>query len=155
MYQIAKAMFEIGSLFEHDRLPEVFGGHTRTKDAPFPGLYTRADWPQAWSASASFCIMRALLGLYAYAPMKALFLDPHLPEWLPEITIERMRVGQAVVSLKFFRTADGQTDYKVVELKGTLHVIRQPSPWSVTTGWAQRIKDAVSSLLPHGKSSSA
>lgn len=155
MYQVAKAMFEIGSLFEHDRLPEVFGGHARTADAPFPGLYTRADWPQAWSASAPFCIVRALLGLYAYAPMKVLFLDPHLPEWLPEITIERMRVGQAIVSLKFFRTSDGRTDYKVVHLKGTLHVIRQPSPWSITTGWAQRVKDAVSSLLPHGKSSSA
>ncbi len=155
MHQLAKAIFEIGGMFEHDRLPEVFGGHQRTPDEPFPGLYTRADWPQAWSASASFTIIRALLGVYAYAPMKVLFIDPHLPEWLPEITIERMRVGQAIVTLKFFRTANGRTDYKVVELKGALHIIRQPSPWSVTTGGAQRVRDAISSMLPHGKSSSA
>src|SRR5207237_1271456 len=28
-----------------------------------------------------------LLGIYPYAPLKMLLLDPHLPAWLPEITI--------------------------------------------------------------------
>lgn len=40
------------------------------------------------------------------APAKLLFLDSHLPEWLPEITVERMRVGQATVTLRFYRVRE-------------------------------------------------
>lgn len=84
-----------------------------------------------------------------------LILDPHLPEWLPEITVERLRIGKAMVWLQFFRTADGKSDYKIIDLQGTLHVLRQPSPWSFTADWGERVKDAISSLLPHGKASIA
>ncbi len=155
MHRLARAVFEAAALFENDRLPEVFAGHQRTPDAPFPGLYTKADYPQAWTASAPFTILQALTGLYAYAPLNVLLLDPHLPDWLPEITVDRLRVGAATVSLRFFRNAAGESDYKIVDLQGTLHVLRQPSPWSFTAGWAERVKDAISSLLPHGKISAA
>jgi glycogen debranching enzyme len=153
MHRLAKAFFEAAAMFENSRLPEVFGGHARTTDAPFPGLYTRADWPQAWSASAAFTALQALLGIYPYAPASVLFLDPRLPEWLPEITVNRLQIGNATTTIRFFRTADGGTDYQVMEQEGTLHILRQPSPWSVTTGWAERVRDAVESLLPHRKAS--
>ncbi|HEX5234734.1 MAG TPA: glycogen debranching N-terminal domain-containing protein [Silvibacterium sp.] len=149
MHQLAKAVFEAASLFDHDRLPEVFGGHQRTTESPFPGLYTKADWPQAWSASTAFAILQALLGLHPYAPENLLFLDPHLPEWLPEITIERLRVGNAAITLRFHRTSDGDTEYEILDLNGRLHVVRQPSPWSLTTGWAERIRDVARSFIPH------
>lgn len=48
-----------------------------------------------------------MLGIYPYAPIHALFLDPHLPEWLPEITIENIRIGLGVVTIRFFRNDDG------------------------------------------------
>ncbi|MGH9737449.1 MAG: glycogen debranching N-terminal domain-containing protein [Candidatus Acidiferrales bacterium] len=155
MHRLAQATFEAAQLFDDDRLPEVFGGHQRTADSPFPGLYIPANYPQAWTASAPFTIIQALTGLYGYAPLDVLILDPHLPEWLPQINVERLRVGQSVVSLQFFRKSDGESDYKVVDLQGQLHIVRQPSPWSFTSGWAERVKDAVSSILPHGKSSAA
>lgn len=148
MHRLARALFESARLFPYCRLPEVFAGHQRTDDAPFPALYTKADWPQAWSASSVITMIRALLGFYPYAPANALFLDPHLPEWLPEITLEGVRIGKAMASIAFHRKADGTTDYKIAELEGKLHVLRQPSPWSLTTGWAERVKDAVFSLLP-------
>jgi glycogen debranching enzyme len=153
MHRLARAFFEAASLFENDRLPEVFGGHARTPDAPFPGLYTQADWPQAWSASAPFTVMQALLGIYPYAPASLVFLDPRLPDWLPDVTVRRLQIGSATATIRFFRTADGSTEYEILDQEGTLHVIRQPSPWSVTTGWAERIRDAVESLLPHRKAS--
>lgn len=153
MHRLAKAFFESASLFENDRLPEVFGGHARTPDAPFPGLYTRADWPQAWSASAPFTVLQALLGIFPYAPAHVLLLDPHLPEWLPEIAVRNLRVGQATVTLRFKREADGKTGYTIEDLEGPLHVIHQPSPWSLTSGWAERVRDAIDSLLPHRKAS--
>ncbi|MGA9883731.1 MAG: glycogen debranching N-terminal domain-containing protein [Candidatus Acidiferrales bacterium] len=155
MHRLAQATFEAAQLFDDDRLPEVFGGHQRTPENPFPGLYTRANYPQAWSASAPFTVVQALTGLYGYAPLNVLIVDPHLPEWLPQITVERLRVGKSVVSLQFFRKSDGESDYKVVDLQGELHIVRQPSPWSFTSGWAERMKDAISSILPHGKSSAA
>jgi hypothetical protein len=58
-----------------------------------------------------------------------------------------MTVGEARASLRFTREKDGRTDYKVTNLKGKLHVIRQPSPWSLTAGLGERVKDAVTSLL--------
>jgi hypothetical protein len=91
--------------------------------------------------------MQALLGIYPYAPLNVLFVDPWLPEWLPEFSLEQMRVGQATISLRFTRNKNGRTDYEVTELKGRLHVIRQPSPWSLTAGFGERVRDAVASLL--------
>ena len=147
MWQLARCLFEVASFFDYDRLPEVFGGHTRDQEHPFPCLYERADSPQAWSASVPFVVMQALLGLYPYAPLRVLFLDPHLPEWLPEITLEDMRIGEALITMRFQRNEDGKTDYKVESLEGELHVIREPSPWSVTADCGERVKDTVSSLL--------
>jgi len=147
MWQLSRSLFEAASLFDYDRLPEVFGGHSRDETHPFPGLYERADSPQAWSASVPFIVMQALLGIYPYAPLKVLFLDPWLPEWLPEITVEDIRIGDALITLHFQRNEQGKTDYQIESLDGELHVLRQPSPWSLTAEWGERVKDAVSSLL--------
>lgn len=147
-HQLAKAFFETACLFEHCRLPEVFAGHRRDAEHPFPGLYPRADSPQAWSASAPFVVVQALLGLYPYAPLNVLFLDPWLPEWLPFLKLANLRVGNAVVDLRFERAQDGSTNYHVDQLRGDLHVIRQPSPWSLTTSFGERVKDSITSLLP-------
>lgn len=146
--RLSKAFFETASLFEHCRLPEVFAGHQRDKDHPFPGLYPRANSPQAWSASAPFTVLQALLGLFPYAPLKVLLLDPWLPEWLPSVKLSKLRIGEAVVDLQFDRDDDGKTNYHIDELRGELHIIRQPSPWSLTAGYGERVKDLVSSLLP-------
>ena len=148
MWTLARAMFETAQLFPYSRLPETLAGHQRTADAPFPGLYTKADWPQAWSASSVLNVMRAILGLFPYAAANLLILDPHLPEWLPEITLENMRVGNARVSIKFERNAEGLTDYRVRDVEGELHVVRQPSPWSLTANWPERVKDILFSLVP-------
>src|SRR6185312_6598476 len=148
MQALARAMFETAEIFKYQRLPEVFAGHQRDDDHPFPGMYPRANWPQAWSASAPFTVIQALLGIFPYAPLKVLLLDPHLPEWLPDLTLERMRVGKATISLRFTRGKNGRTHYEVTDLKGKLHVVRQPSPWSLTAGFGERVRDAVTSLLP-------
>ena len=101
--QIARAQFEAASLFEYHRLPELFGGHPRDEQHPFPAIYPNANSPQAWSASSVFSLLQAMLGLYPYAPLKMLIVDPHLPEWLPEITLRDLRVGKARVTIRFRR----------------------------------------------------
>ncbi|MFB6351504.1 MAG: hypothetical protein ABEK29_06925, partial [Bradymonadaceae bacterium] len=44
--------------------------------------------------------------------------------------------------------ADGTTDYRITEKAGPLHVVRQPSPWSLTAGYAERVKDILTGLRP-------
>jgi glycogen debranching enzyme len=145
---IAQAQFEAAALFDFYRLPELFSGHQRDEDHPFPAFYPQACSPQAWSASAVFCLLQAMLGLYPYAPLNMLLVDPHMPEWLPEITLQNLRVGEAMATIRFYRREDGKGDYEVIDKRGPLHVLRQPSPWSLTAGFGERLKDALTSLLP-------
>lgn len=148
LHRLARAQFEAAALFEHVRLPEVFGGHERNDEQPFPALYPQANSPQAWSASAVCCFAQAMLGLYPYAPLKLLVVDPHLPEWLPELTVRGLRVGQAKATIRFYRKSDGTSSYRVEAVEGALHVVRQPSPWSLTATTGERLVDALTSLLP-------
>jgi glycogen debranching enzyme len=145
--ELARAFFEAASCFEFCRLPELFAGHRRDANHPFPAAYPEACWPQAWSSSAVFGVIQSLLGLYPYAPLHILIVDPYLPDWLPEITVTHLRIGRAVVDLHFSRRSDGQTGFQIKRLEGPLHVIRQPSPWSITAGFAERTKDLLTSFI--------
>jgi hypothetical protein len=74
-------------------------------------------------------------------------IDPWLPEWLPELRFDGLRVGRGIVSLRFWRTGTTM-DYEVLEARGAVHMVRQPSPWSLTAGLGERFRDALTSLLP-------
>jgi len=146
--QISRGMFDAASLFDFYRLPELFSGHQRDDAHPLPALYPDSNSPQAWSSSTVFSLLQAMLGLYPYAPLNMLLIDPHLPEWLPEINLSNLRVGNATTTIRFYRKEDGDSSYEVLDKQGTLHVLRQPSPWSLTASFGERLKDALSSLLP-------
>ncbi|HEY1283859.1 MAG TPA: glycogen debranching N-terminal domain-containing protein [Steroidobacteraceae bacterium] len=148
LHQVCRAQFELASRFDFHRLPECVSGHPRDERHPFPAIYPAANSPQAWSASTVFTLLQAMLGMQAFAPWHVLLIDPCLPDWLPEITLHQMRVGEAVVSIRFFRDAEGRSHYRILEQRGRLHVIRQPSPWSLTASFGERLEDALMSLLP-------
>ena len=93
-------------------------------------------------------MVQALLGMYPYAPLNLLLVDPQLPDWLPELTVSGLRVGKAVAQIRFFRKPDGVSDYQVLDVQGTLHVVRQPRPWSLTAGVGERFSDLLTSLVP-------
>jgi hypothetical protein len=40
------------------------------------------------------------------------------------------------------------TDFEILDKRGKLHVFMQPSPWSLTSGYVERLYDALASLLP-------
>jgi glycogen debranching enzyme len=147
LHTIARAIFEASTLFDYNRLPECFSGHARDEEHPFPALYPKTNWPQAWSAASVFAIVQAMLGLYPFAPTNLLLLDPQLPDWLPEIFLRNLHVGNAVVSIRFYRNGKS-THFDVLEKRGRLHVLRQPSPWSLTAGLGERLKDVMESLIP-------
>jgi glycogen debranching enzyme len=144
--RLARSVFEAARLFESFRLPELFAGHARDDEHPFPALYPQANAPQAWSASAALLIVQSLLGLYPYAPLRLLIVDPHLPEWLPDLLVSDLRVGEARLSLHFHRRSDGTTTYRVLEREGRVRVIRQPSPWSLTATRRERLASLAGSF---------
>jgi hypothetical protein len=91
-------------------------------------------------------MMQAMLGIVPYAPTETLLLAPALPEWLPALRLERLRVGKAVVTLDFNRGEDGTTEFRVAGQEGRLHIIRQENPWSLLVGNGKILKDSVSAL---------
>ena len=140
--QLARAQFEAAALFDFHRLPELFSGHQRDDDHPFPALYPNASSPQAWSASTVFLLLQSLLGLYPYAPLNVLLVDPHLPDWLPEVTLHNLRIGKATVTIRF-----AGTKWEVVKKEGKLHVVQQPMPWSLTASKGERVFDLLKSVV--------
>jgi glycogen debranching enzyme len=146
--RLAAGVFDAASIFEHRRLPELFGGQPRDDEHAFPALYPQANAPQAWSASTVVLILQSLLGLYPYAPSNLLFVDPHLPAWLPDLVVRDLRVGDARITLRFVRSGKGHTTYRILRRTGDLHVIRQASPWSLSETIGHRARDLVTSALP-------
>ncbi len=126
--RLATAQLEAAGHFRAFRLPELLGGHERER-AVTPTLYPRANSPQAWSASAAVQLVQALLGLYPLAPARVLALvRPRLPAWLPELQLTGLRVGDAVISLRFWLDRRGRTRHEVTHREGTLHVTAAPPP---------------------------
>lgn len=145
-HRLARAIFDSAALFRYCRLPEVFSGHPRDEAHPFPALYPETNSPQAWSASASFFVLQALLGIQPCAPLEVLLLDPHLPDWLPEIVLRNLQVGNAKVSIKFRRDSSGQTRFQVIDSQGNLRVLRHKDPWSLIERPLNEIKHALAEL---------
>ncbi|WP_140908408.1 amylo-alpha-1,6-glucosidase [Cognatiluteimonas lumbrici] len=127
--RVCSAMFQAAALFQYRRLPECFAGHPRDDDHPFPAIYPAANVPQAWSASTVVTMLQAMLGVYAHAPSGVLYLDPRLPEWLPEITLRNLRVGEAGLDLRFARQADGTSTYEILDQRGKLEARRRAIPF--------------------------
>ena len=145
---LAKATFDLAALFPHQRLPEVVGGYQRDAAHPHPGIYPQAQLPQAWSAGAIPQLIQAMLALWPVAPLKLLLIDPELPEWLPDLTLSNLRVGNARLRIRFHREADGSTAWKILEKRGTVLVIQQAAGADQrATPW-QRGAGLLDSLLP-------
>lgn len=126
--RLAAGLFEAVAHFRNSRLPEALGGHGR-EETPIPTAYPRSNAPQAWSASAMVQLVQTLLGIYPFAPAHVVALvRPHLPEWLPVVTVRNIRVGDATLSLRFERTRDGATAFDVIDRRGTLFVVEMPPP---------------------------
>lgn len=118
--QIAEGIFAAASYFEAGRMPELFGGIERQPDR-FPVPYPDANIPQAWAAGSIFLLIRAMLGLEANAVERSLTVQPVLPDWLPDLDLINLRVGDAKVTLRFWREGE-QTLWKVMQLDGEVKV---------------------------------
>jgi glycogen debranching enzyme len=130
--QLAEGLFAAIAHCRDLRLPEALTGHDRD-EFPHPLPYPRSQSPQAWSASATIQLLQTMLGIYPFAPAHVLGLvRPRLPAWLPSVTVEGLRVGDATVTLRFERDADGTAQHTVLAQEGQLWVLEVPPPDAVS-----------------------
>ena len=145
-HDLAKALVDLALLYPEYRIPECVGGYARG-ESPVPGAYPRANTPQLWNASAFPLIVQTLLGLVPLAATRTLVLDPVLPAWMPEVVVRDLRVGDARVTLRFLRNADGASTWEVLDQEGSLHILRQPPPESLSATWTERAGDVIESIF--------
>jgi glycogen debranching enzyme len=141
-----EAMVDLAVLYDGHRVPECVGGYARS-GFPHPGAYPRANVLQAWNQSALPLLLQTMLGLQPVAPLHLLAVDPILPPWLPDVTIEGLRLGGTTATLRFHREGDGHVTAEIVQKRGRLRLVRQPPPESLTTGIGDRFRALVEGVL--------
>jgi len=139
--KVAEGIFAAASFFDSYRLPEVFAGVDR-KPATFPSQYLGANIPQAWAAGSVLHLIRTMLGLRPDAANGVLYVQPHLPEWLPQIELSNVQIGHSVIGLRFWLEGDG-THFDVRHHEGrNLDVVREgpevPTPEATGTADLRR-----------------
>jgi len=119
---IARCISDAASHFLLNQLPELYAGLQRTEDN-FPVQYVGANVPQAWAAGTPFVLLQTMLGIRPYAPRGVLYVDPALPDWLPDVTLIDLRLGRNTLDIRFWR--DGaETKYEVTRGDARCVVLR-------------------------------
>jgi glycogen debranching enzyme len=111
--RIARDISEAASHFLLNQLPELYTTIKRDETS-FPVQYLGANVPQAWAAGSVFLLMQAILGFKPDAPRGKLYVDPSLPEWLPDLTVLGLRVGKHRFDIRFWRDGGG-TQFEVLQ----------------------------------------
>ena len=69
-------------------------------------------------------LLQAMLGLQQDAPRDKLYVDPALPDWLPDVTLTDLRLAKRTFDVRFWR--DGK-DTKFEVLSGKHDVVERMS----------------------------
>jgi glycogen debranching enzyme len=100
---ILAGLFDASLFFELHRLPELFCGFPR-RAGESPTLYPVSCSPQTWASCSVFLVLQACLGLQIRDHQReVVFTNPYLPQFLPEVQINRLRVGSGNVDLTLTR----------------------------------------------------
>lgn len=125
--QVMKGIFEAATYFPNYRLPELFAGFSRD-DYEVPVHYPVACHPQAWAAGAVPFMVETALGLVPDAFRKRLrIVRPSLPDFVHDLVLRGLRVGEARADLRFESTADGRSTVDVLKIEGDLEIFVTPA----------------------------
>jgi glycogen debranching enzyme len=134
--RVAEAITKVAGFFEMDRLPELYAG-VQQDGANFPVQYLGANVPQGWAAGSVFSLVQALIGFQPEGKDGKVYVDPHLPDWMPDLLVRDLQVGSQSFDIQFNRTSSGATDFHVT--RGTKEaIVRRPM-----TEWAEHLAAAV------------
>jgi glycogen debranching enzyme len=123
--RIFTGIVEAATHFAHYRLPEVFAGFRRA-DYGIPVRYPVACHPQAWAAGSIPFLLTTALGLVPEAFAQRLrIVQPVLPDFLQQLEVHRLRVGDGCADLHFARRADGSVAVTVMRVEGRLDIVTE------------------------------
>jgi glycogen debranching enzyme len=111
--RVAKGIIEASGYFVMQQLPELYAG-IEASAADFPVQYLGANVPQAWAAGSVFFLLQSILGVRPDAPRGVLYVDPKLPDWLPDVMLSDLRIGSQVLDIEFRRKGK-KTEFSVVK----------------------------------------
>jgi glycogen debranching enzyme len=111
--RIAHDISVAASHFLLNQLPELYTAFARD-ETTFPVQYIGANVPQAWAAGSAFMLTQALLGFLPDAPRNKLYVDPALPAWLPDLTVQDLHIGRHKLDIRFWREGE-QTEFEVIK----------------------------------------
>ena len=100
--RIAEGIFAAAERFEQYRLPELWAGVAREPGA-YPVPYLGTNVPQAWSAAAVFRLIAILCGIHTAGQSRTIYINPDLPDWLPDLTLKNLRAGKGAAELRLKR----------------------------------------------------
>ncbi len=115
-------LFDAALYVDLRRLPELFCGFVRRRGQG-PTFYPVACSPQAWAATAMHAALGACLGLSFNAAERSVVFDsPRLPEFLGEVTLHNLRLGDARISV-VLRRMGSEVAMNVLDRTGSIHAV--------------------------------
>jgi len=122
MQKILQGLVEVAAQYPQYRLPELFGGFDRG-ESDNPIEYPVSCSPQSWAAGSIFQMIKTCLNFVPDAVNRQLrIVEPALPDWLGQVTIRNLHVGQASVDLAF-HSQDGLTYCQILKKDGPLKIL--------------------------------
>lgn len=101
--KIMSGLFSASQFLDLHRMPELFCGFVR-RPGEGPILYPVACAPQAWAAGTVFLLLQSCLGMAIDISRKEIaFYHPTLPDYLQEVHILNLRIGDGSVDLALRR----------------------------------------------------
>ncbi len=120
---LTTGLFDASLFIPFQRLPELFCGFERRKGEG-PTAYPVACSPQAWSVSAVFLLLYALLQIKINVDKKEIsFHAPCLPGYLERVVVKGLRVGDLLAELIINRQ---QNDNQI-----SIYWKDQPKDWKL------------------------
>ncbi|MFS8065767.1 MAG: glycogen debranching N-terminal domain-containing protein [Byssovorax sp.] len=124
--RIFAGILEMAGHLPNHRLPELITGFSRDQFSR-PVRYPLACHPQAWAAGSVPFLLQTLLGLVPDAFAGQLrIVRPCLPDFVPHLVLEGLRVGSARASLRVDRRSDGSLAVETLHLDGELEITVEP-----------------------------
>lgn len=119
--RVFKSLFDAASYMELRRLPELYCGFQRGRQRG-PTLYPVACSPQAWAAGTPLLLLQSALGLEFDPERNEILLqNPRLPQFLEEVTLRNLRLGQSAVDL-MVRRHGTEVSLQVLRNEGQIRV---------------------------------
>ncbi len=111
--RIARDVSGAAGYFAFHQMPELYSGLQRDP-SNFPVQYLGANVPQAWAAGSAFATLQMIVGFQPDAPNGKIYLDPRLPDWMPDLKLANLDPAHGPLDVHFWR--DGaETRWKVAK----------------------------------------